>query len=260
VAEHASLLRLKPHVLFAAPTNLFGCGAQLRAPGCQPAAQNQRRIEQKRRVFRCLRKRQGQFHSFLTPLTNRIPEQTTRPSKGAFRMRSEDAGRVRCLRAVSQTAPGRLRASCPPARRPARGVLPLDWDRTKRAAPAGPRPRKPGLKSKSRGLETSARAAVERRKASAPIARRAPHPKMRLQCCAFRRSASLHLFGGKLSWRSCGKLGCGRIARTRSLVFPPPRSGGGGPPRRGGGGGAGLDASLSLQEIPEQKLGVCVND
>jgi len=33
-----------------------------------------------------------------------------------------------------------------------------------------PRPRKPGLKSKSRGLETSARAAVERREASAPEA------------------------------------------------------------------------------------------
>jgi hypothetical protein len=33
-----------------------------------------------------------------------------------------------------------------------------------------PRPRKPGLKSKSRGLETSVRAAVERRKASAPEA------------------------------------------------------------------------------------------
>ena len=46
-------------------------------------------------------------------------------------MRSEDAGRVRCLRAVSQTAPGRLRASCPPVLRPVRGVLPLDWDRRK---------------------------------------------------------------------------------------------------------------------------------
>jgi len=45
-----------------------------------------------------------------------------------------------------------------------------------------PRPRKPGLKSKSRGLETTARAAVERREASAPEADgsdrpwRAPRP------------------------------------------------------------------------------------
>src|SRR4029077_16490864 len=61
-----------------------------------------------------------------------------------------------------------------------------------------------------------------------------------------------------------------RIARTRSLFFPPPRQRGRGTApqgrwrgrRRGGGGGgaAGLDASLSLQEIPEQKLGACVND
>jgi hypothetical protein len=42
-----------------------------------------------------------------------------------------------------------------------------------------------------------ARTAVERRKASAPIARRAPHPKDAAPVnCAFRRSASLHLFGG----------------------------------------------------------------
>src|SRR5271169_2409729 len=46
-------------------------------------------------------------------------------------MRSEDAGWVRCLRAISQTAPGRLRASCPLVLRPVRGVLPLDWDRRK---------------------------------------------------------------------------------------------------------------------------------
>jgi hypothetical protein len=41
------------------------------------------------------------------------------------------AGWGRCLRAVSQAAPGRLRASCPPVLRPVRGVLPLDWDRRK---------------------------------------------------------------------------------------------------------------------------------
>ena len=56
-----------------------------------------------------------------------------------------------------------------------------------------------------------------------------------------------------------------RIARTRSLFFPPPRQRGRGPlelAKRAnrGGGGAGLDASLSLQEVPEQELGACVND
>jgi hypothetical protein len=45
------------------------------------------------------------------------------------------AERVRCLRAVSQPAPGRLRASCSPALRPVRGVLPLDWDRKARVTP-----------------------------------------------------------------------------------------------------------------------------
>jgi len=41
------------------------------------------------------------------------------------------AGWGRCLRAASQAAPGRLRASCPPVLRPVRGVHPLDWDRRK---------------------------------------------------------------------------------------------------------------------------------
>ncbi len=40
------------------------------------------------------------------------------------------AGWGRCLRAASQAAPGRLRASCPPVLRPVRGVHPLDWDRS----------------------------------------------------------------------------------------------------------------------------------
>jgi hypothetical protein len=45
-----------------------------------------------------------------------------------------------------------------------------------------------------------ARTAVERRKASAPRARRAPHPLMRLPCCAFRRSASLYFIEAKHPW------------------------------------------------------------
>ena len=59
-------------------------------------------------------------------------------SRDAFRMRSAVWSRARRLRAVSQTAPGRLWASCSPVLRPGRGVLPLDWDRRGRVTPAGP--------------------------------------------------------------------------------------------------------------------------
>jgi hypothetical protein len=37
---------------------------------------------------------------------------------------------------TTQSAPGRLRASCRPALRPVCGVLPLDWDRSGRVTPA----------------------------------------------------------------------------------------------------------------------------
>jgi hypothetical protein len=57
----------------------------------------------------------------------------------------------RCLRAASQAAPGRLRASCPPVLRPVRGVHPLDWDRRKAGnAAAG---RVPGNLARSRKAE-----------------------------------------------------------------------------------------------------------
>ena len=49
-------------------------------------------------------------------------------------------------RRLVTAVPGRLRASCSPALRPVRGVLPLDWDRRHRVTPGKPRPRKPGLK------------------------------------------------------------------------------------------------------------------
>jgi hypothetical protein len=45
--------------------------------------------------------------------------------------------RARFPRAVSQTAPGRLRASFTPVLRPVREVLSLDWDRRRRVTPAG---------------------------------------------------------------------------------------------------------------------------
>ncbi len=39
-------------------------------------------------------------------------------------------------RGAIHSAPGRVRASCSPALRPVRGVLPLDWDRRPRVTPA----------------------------------------------------------------------------------------------------------------------------
>ena len=47
-----------------------------------------------------------------------------------------NAERERSPRADLQSAPGRLRASCPPVLRPVRGVQPLDWDRKERITPA----------------------------------------------------------------------------------------------------------------------------
>ena len=38
-------------------------------------------------------------------------------------------------RRLVTAVPGRLRASCSPALRPVRGVLPLDWDRRRRVMP-----------------------------------------------------------------------------------------------------------------------------
>ena len=104
-----------------------------------------------------------------------------------------------------------------------------------------PRPWKPGLKSKSRGLETTARAAVERRKASAPeagasckrIVRGAREARTGgdiCSCgaadfvCAFRRSASLYLFGGETSVAFVLAAKLGREARCENgFTHPPPR-------------------------------------
>ena len=134
--------------------------------------------------------------------------------------------------------------------------------------------KQPGLKSKSRGLETSDRAAAERREANAPEAggpckrifrgaRRARSAngwqcplawRGQFSVCAFRRSASPHLFGGETSvaFVLAAKLGRGCVARTASLIRHRD-SGGGGPlelaerANRGGGGACGA-ASSSLKE------------
>jgi hypothetical protein len=134
--------------------------------------------------------------------------------------------------------------------------------------------KQPGLKSKSRGLETSVKAAAERREASAPEAggpckrifrgaRRARSAngwqqplawRGQFSVCAFRRSASPHFMWRRnfSGFRSCCKTRA-RIAPRECNYFPPPRSGGGGPlelaqrANRGGGGACG-DESLSLKK------------
>src|SRR5580700_5087125 len=85
--------------------------------------------------------------------------------------------------------------------------------------------------------------------------------------CAFRRSASLHLFGGSniLGVRAENSDAKNASRERDRFSFRPRDSGGGGPlelAKRAnrGGGGAGLDASLSLPKVLEQKLGACVND
>jgi hypothetical protein len=112
------------------------------------------------------------------------------------------------------------------------------------------RPRKPGLKSKSRGLETTARAAVERREASAPEADgsdrpwRAPRPKRGRVATSVRVVRPIRfapsgapppfLFGGEtaVAFVLAAKLGCGCAARTR-LLYPPLEGEGRGPKGRG---------------------------
>jgi hypothetical protein len=106
-----------------------------------------------------------------------------------------------------------------------------------------PRPRKPGLKSKSRGLETSARAAVERREASAPEAsgsckriargaRRARGADRWRHLFVWRGPFDLRLpalrlpfyLEAKQQWLSflLQNSGAQRAARTRSLVLSAP--------------------------------------
>src|SRR4029077_16177769 len=126
-----------------------------------------------------------------------------------------------------------------------------------------PRPRKPGLKSKSRGLETTARAAVERREASAPeaggsrkrIVRGARRARsagrwrhLFVWCGSFDlRLPALRLpflFGGETAGAFVLAAKLGRAARRENAVartFRPRAAGEGPPPRlaKGGGGWGG---------------------
>src|SRR5580704_879508 len=107
-----------------------------------------------------------------------------------------------------------------------------------------PPPRKPGLKSRSRGLETTARAAVERREASAPSADGWRHlfvwcGRFRLRLPALR----LPLFVWRRNIRgfcSCRKTRA-RRRRENGLALPSP---GGGGSRGGVRGDAGIRSAL----------------
>ena len=77
---------------------------------------------------------------------------------------------MRFPRAVSQTAPGRFWASFTPVLRPVREVQSLDWDRRGRVTPARPASQEAWPGAEPVGASQLARAAVERRKASAPEA------------------------------------------------------------------------------------------
>ena len=150
---------------------------------------------------------------------------------------------MRCLRAVSQTAPGRLRASCPPVLRPVRGVLPLDWDRRKAGnAAAG---RVPGNLARSRvrikpgesrgGAPRGERArsrwfcvsglSVARFRARGAggwqhpfCVARTPYP------CVCRRSASPHFFGGERIVELLCACQLRRVSRREDArTYPPPR-------------------------------------
>ena len=165
-------------------------------------------------------------------------------------MRSDSAERVRSPRAVSQTAPGRLWASCSPVLRPVRGVHPLDWDRRRRVTPA-----KPTSQETWPEAELEAKVASESR-GEAPEGGRAPSRSVAndfrtLVCGAPPRpdngaaNTGFAPFGAPLPsfllwpWSSCTSLGrsaprercafrlweCAGVARRDLFLLPSPRRG-----------------------------------
>src|ERR1700733_6211284 len=86
-----------------------------------------------------------------------------------------------------------------------------------------PRPRKPGPESKSRGLETSVRAAVGRRKASALRSARGRAPQSTDDWCAF-SALRLPLFLWRQKIRGFGRQtsGAGASRERASFALPAP--------------------------------------
>jgi hypothetical protein len=151
---------------------------------------------------------------------------------------------VRFPRAVSQTVPGRLRASVTPVLRPVREVQSLDWDRRGRVTPARPASQEAWPGAESVGASQLASTAVERRKASAPEARRdgnvrsawrapgpAGHGKKSARLLALRLPSFWEAVGRAfLQWRGRPRMRK-RIARTMAFIRPH-ESGGRGTTRR----------------------------
>jgi hypothetical protein len=127
--------------------------------------------------------------------------------EGRFLGASYKAERVRRLRADSQPAPGRLRASFTPVLRPVREVQSLDWDRKGRVTPAWTASQEawPGAEpgGDSPGESRSGAPEGERASVNSPLPRPA-HRHVVTQAgvartkrtCAFRRFAPLGLSRG----------------------------------------------------------------
>jgi hypothetical protein len=145
----------------------------------------------------------------LTPVTISVTSPPSR-SRRDLREGTFESERERSPRAGLRPASGRLRASFTPVLRPVREVLSLDWDRRRRVTPAGSKSQEAWPGVEPAGAKPLARAAVERREASASRRTRAappprpPHERgMKVGTrsvvgCVFRRSASL-LFGEVLA-------------------------------------------------------------
>ena len=125
--------------------------------------------------------------------------------------------RVRFPRADLQSAPGRLRASCPPVLWPVRGVLPLGWDRKARVTPVpttsqetwpGAEPRGQSLGESRGGAPKGERAAISARLCSAE------HGHGR---CAFSALRLPLFFGGKRFVALVGKTRA-RVRRENEIA------------------------------------------
>jgi hypothetical protein len=145
-------------------------------------------------------------------------------TKGRLPEASSEVEWVRFLRADLQSAPGQLRASCPPVLWPVRGVLPLGWDRKARVTPVrttsqetwpGAEPRGQSLGERRGGAPKGERAAISARLCSVE------HGHGR---CAF-SALRLPLFFWRQKIRGFGlqNSGAGASRERDRSHHPPPR-------------------------------------
>jgi hypothetical protein len=113
----------------------------------------------------------------LTPVTISVTSPPSR-SRRDLREGTFESERERSPRAGLRPASGRLRASFTPVLRPVREVLSLDWDRRRRVTPAGSKSQEAWPGVEPAGAKPLARAAVERREASASRRTRAAPPPL----------------------------------------------------------------------------------